>query len=257
MKCEGIEEICMSQKRILIVDDEPRLVQLVREILLATGYEVLAVSSGARAIETVAIEQPDLILLDLMLPGGVDGYAVARRIREFSHVPIIMLTAKVREADMLHGFETGADDYITKPFSSKELLARIGAVLKRVEGEKALDTTKIECGCLKIDLARRLVSVDDCDIVLTPTEYKLMHELAMHFNQVMLHEQLLTAVWGLEYRDDLEYLRTYIRHLRHKIEPDPAHPRFIVSFRGVGYMLTCSERAALVSPAVDTRIPAS
>jgi len=246
----------MSQKRILIVDDEPRLVQLVREILTATGYEVLAISSGARAVETIAVEQPDLILLDLMLP-GVDGYEVARRVREFSHVPIIMLTAKVREADMLHGFETGADDYITKPFSSKELLARIGAVLKRAEGEKALDVTRIECGSLKIDLARRLVSLNGCDIVLTPTEYKLLHELALHFNQVMLHEQLLAAVWGSEYRDDLEYLRTYIRHLRQKIEPDPAHPRWIVRFRGVGYMLTCPERAALVSPAIDTRIPAS
>ena len=117
----------MSQKRILPVDDEPRLVQLVGEILLATGYEVLAISSGVRFIETAAVEQPDLILLDLMLPGEIDGDQVARRIREFSLVPIIMLTAKVREADMLHGFETGADDYITKPFSSKELLARIGS----------------------------------------------------------------------------------------------------------------------------------
>ncbi len=169
----------MSQKRILIVDDEPRLVQLVREILLATGYEVVAISSGARAIETAAVEQPDLILLDLMLPGGIDGYEVARRIREFSQVPIIMLTAKVREVDMLHGFETGADDYITKPFSSKELLARIGAVLN-AEGEKVLDTNKIECGQLKIDLARRLVSMSGCEIVLTPTEYKLLHELALH-----------------------------------------------------------------------------
>jgi DNA-binding response OmpR family regulator len=247
----------MSQKRILIVDDEPRLVQLVREILLATGYEVVAISSGARAIETAAVEQPDLILLDLMLPGGIDGYEVARRIREFSQVPIIMLTAKVREVDMLHGFETGADDYITKPFSSKELLARIGAVLKRAEGEKVLDTNKIECSHLKIDLARHLVSMSGCEIVLTPTEYKLLHELALHVNQVMLHEQLLAAVWGPEYRDDLEYLRTYIRHLRQKIEPDPAHPRWIVRFRGVGYMLTCPERAALVSPAIDTRLPAS
>jgi len=247
----------MSQKRILIVDDEPRLVHLVREILLATGYEVLAISSGARAIETAAVEQPDLILLDLMLPGEIDGYEVARRIREFSLVPIIMLTAKVREADMLHGFETGADDYITKPFSSKELLARIGAVLKRTEGEKALDTTKLECGCLKIDLARRLVSMQGFEIVLTPTEYKLLHELALHANQVMLHEQLLAAVWGPEYRDDLEYLRTYIRHLRQKIEPDPAHPKWIIRVRGVGYMLTCPERAVLVSPAVDTRLPAS
>jgi two-component system KDP operon response regulator KdpE len=247
----------MGQKRILVVDDEPRLVHLVREVLTATGYEVLAVANGLHAIETVALEQPDLVILDLMLPGGVDGYEVARRIREFSEVPIIMLTAKVRENDLLRGFETGADDYITKPFSSKELLVRIGAVLKRADGEKARETTRIECGCLKIDLTRRLVYVDGCDIILTPTEYRLLHELAMHFNQVMLHEQLLTAVWGPEYRDDLDYLRTYIRHLRRKIESDPAHPRLIVRCRGVGYMLTCPEQAALVRPPVDTRIPAS
>jgi len=247
----------MGTKRILIVDDEPRLVHLVREVLTATGYQVLAASNGLHAIETVAMEQPDLVLLDLMLPGEADGYAAAQRIREFSNVPIIMLTAKVREADVLRGFETGADDYITKPFSSKELLARIRAVLKRAEGEKQSDASKIECGCLRIDLARHRVSVDGCDIDLTPTEYKLLHELAMHYEQVMLHEQLLTAVWGSEYRDDLDYLRTYIRHLRQKIEPDPAHPRLILRVRGVGYMLTCPERAKLATPPIDKRIPAS
>lgn len=247
----------MGQKRILIVDDEPRLVHLVREILTATGYEVMAVSSGLNAIESVAIEQPDLVILDLMLPGGIDGYEVAQRIRQFSDVPIIMLTAKVRDTDLLKGFETGADDYITKPFNSKELLARIRAVLKRSEGEKAADTTRIECGCLKIDLARHVVSVHDKTVSLTPTEYKLLHELAVHINQVMLHEQLLTAVWGPEYRGDLDYLRTYIRHLRQKIEADPAHPKLIIRSPGVGYMLACQEKQSLVSPAVDTRIPAS
>lgn len=247
----------MGSKKILIVDDEPRLVQLVRAILTATGYEVLAVTNGLHAIETVAIEQPDLVLLDLMLPGSLDGYSAAQRIREFSDVPIIMLTAKVRETDLLHGFEMGADDYITKPFSSKELLVRISALLKRVDGSKKTDTTKIECGCLRIDLVRCLVYVDGCDITLTPTEYKLLHELATHYNQVMLHEQLLTLVWGPEYRDDLDYLRTYIRHLRQKIEPDPVHPRLIVRVRGLGYMLTCPERAALMRPPIDNRIPAS
>src|SRR5512136_793770 len=209
-----------GQLRILIVDDEPRVINLVREILNATGFDVIAACSGESAIELAALEQPDLILLDIILPRALDGYQVAKRLREFSDVPIIMLTAKVREVDMLHGFETGADDYITKPFSSKELLARIGAVLKRAEGDKALDTTQVECGQLKIDLARRLVSIKGCEIVHTPTEYKLLHELALHVNQVMLHEQLLAAVWGPEYRDDLEYVRTYIRHLRQKIEPD-------------------------------------
>ena len=247
----------MDSKKILIVDDEPRLVHLVYEVLTATGYKVLAATNGLNAIETAAIEQPDLVLLDLMLPGGIDGYAAAKRIREFSDVPIVMLTAKVREADMLKGFETGADDYITKPFSSKELLARIAAILKRTETGKVTDATRIECGCLRIDLARHHVYVSGCNITLTPTEYKLLRELAMHHNQVMLHEQLLTAVWGPEYRNDLDYLRTYIRHLRQKIEPDPANPQLIVRVRGAGYMLTCPERVTLTPPPIDSRIPTS
>lgn len=231
----------MRKDRILIVDDEPKLVRLVCEVLTATGYEVLSSSSSTQAIETVAIEQPDLVLLDIILLGDKDGYETARRIREFSHVPIIMLTAKVREADMLHGFEVGVDDYITKPFSSKELLARIRAVLKRSQAVPVQAMTKITCGELIIDLPRHRVTISDQDIHLTPTEYKLLHELAIHKNQVMLHEQLLTAVWGSEYRNDFDYLRSYIHLLRRKIEPDPANPRMILRVPGVGYMLETEE----------------
>lgn len=228
----------MGQKRILIVDDEPRLVHLVHEVLTATGYEVLAVSNGLHAIETVAIEQPDLVLLDLMLPGGVDGYAAAQRIREFSDVPIIMLTAKVREADLLRGFEAGADDYITKPFSSKELLARVRAVLKRAPEKNSRPTeTQIQCGDLNIDLARHRVIIGEQEIYLTATEYKLLHELATHVNQVLLHEQLLAAVWGSEYCNDVDYLRSYVHSLRKKLERNPANPEIIVNVTGVGYML--------------------
>jgi two-component system KDP operon response regulator KdpE len=232
----------MDQKRILVVDDEPRLVHLVREVLTATGYEVLAVSNGLHAIETVALEQPDLVILDLMLPGGVDGYEVARRIREFSEVPIIMLTAKVRETDLLHGFETGADDYITKPFSSKELLARVSAVIKR--SQKAISPpgeARIQCGDLNIDLARRRITIGEHEVYLTAKEYKLLHELATHVNQVMLHEQLLAAVWGPEYRDDVDYLRSYVHSLRKKLEPNPANPELIVNVTGVGYMLAAPD----------------
>lgn len=231
----------MRKDRILIVDDEPKLVRLVCEVLTATGYEVLTSSSGTQAIETVAIEQPDLVLLDIILLGDKDGYETAHRIREFSNVPIIMLTAKVREADMLHGFDVGVDDYITKPFSSKELLARIRAVLKRSQAVPVQATTKITCGDLIIDLPRHRVTISDQEIHLTPTEYKLLHELAIHNNQVMLHEQLLTAVWGSEYRSDFDYLRSYIHLLRRKIEPDPSNPRMIVRVPGVGYMLETEE----------------
>lgn len=231
-----------SKGRILIVDDEPRVIHLVREVLTAMDYEVLAAFSGERAVEMAAIEQPDLVLLDIILPGTVDGYQVARRLREFSDVPIIMLTAKAREADLLRGFEAGADDYITKPFSSKELLARIQAVLKRCQDGKSLPAQpEIICGDLRINLARRQVTMGIREIYLTPTEYRLLHELALHCNQVLFHEHLLTAVWGPEYRDDVDYLRSYIHLLRKKLEKDPANPQWIVSNPGVGYMLLVSE----------------
>jgi DNA-binding response OmpR family regulator len=231
--------------KILIVDDEPRVINLVREILLAMGYEVIAACSGDNGIELAALEQPDLILLDILLPGALDGYQVAKRLREFSDVPIIMLTAKVREMDMLKGFEVGADDYITKPFSSKELLARVQAVLKRSRLERPHKLgPEITCGDLTIDFARRNVFVGDREVYLTPTEYNLLYELATHPNQVLFHDQLLSKVWGVEYRDDVDYLRSYIHYLRKKIEIDPSNPKLIVSSPGVGYMLEVPDEAS-------------
>ncbi len=231
--------------RILIVDDEPKLVHLVREVLTAAGFSVMATGSGEGAMEMIALEQPDLVLLDIVLSRQMDGYEVARRVREFSDVPIIMLTAKVHEDDLLRGFDAGADDYLTKPFNSKELLARIRAVLKRTRREGPAEAeVEIGCGELKIDAARRRVTVRGKAVKLTPTEYNLLHHLAVHRNQVLLHEQLLTAIWGPEYRDDLEYLRAYVRYLRQKIEADPTHPTLIVTSQGVGYMLVCPEGGA-------------
>jgi len=233
----------MEKTRILVVDDEPKLVRLVREILTAAGYEVMATCSGDQAIEMVAQERPDLVLLDILLfYGSMDGYQVARRLREFSDVPIIMLTAKARESDLLQGFEAGADDYITKPFSAKELLARIKAVLKRsLSADQTPSESLITCGDLQINLASRRVKVADHEVHLTATEYSLLHELAVHIDQVLLHEQLLTAVWGQEYRDDLDYLRSYIRYLRQKIEANPAEPKLILTVPGIGYMLAQPE----------------
>jgi two-component system KDP operon response regulator KdpE len=232
----------MPEARILIVEDEPKLVRLVSEVLTAVGFTMLSTARGERAVEMVALEQPDLIVLDILLAGEMDGFEVARRVREFSSVPIIMLTAKARESDLLQGFDVGADDYLTKPFSSKELLARVRAVLKRSRQEAAGQAAaEIKCGPLRIELARRRVTRDGQEIRLTRTEYNLLHELAAHKNQVMLHEQLLTAVWGFEYRDDLDYLRAYIRYLRHKLEADPANPKLLVTSPGVGYMLECPE----------------
>jgi len=248
----------MNKSRILVVDDDPRLVRLVWEVLTAAGYEVIANSNGEHAVKSVAIEQPDLVLLDIILAVGMDGYQTARRVREFSAVPIIMLTAKVTETDILTGFEAGADDYITKPFSSKELLARVRAVLKRSQGTApALEEAEIVCSDLHIDLARRHVTVRGQEVRLTATEYNLLRELAIHRNQVMLHEQLLTAVWGSEYCNDLDYLRAYIHYLRQKLELDPSNPRIIISSPGVGYMLVSPEYTAGLYPTSDGRIPVS
>ncbi|NLF67108.1 MAG: response regulator transcription factor [Chloroflexi bacterium] len=228
--------------RVLIVDDEPKLVRLAREVLQATGFDVLTAATGQEAIEAVALEQPDLVLLDIMLPAGMDGYDVAERIRQFSGVPIIMLTAKDRQVDLLRGFDVGADDYITKPFEARELLARIRAVLRRAQQSPATPSeAEIICGELHIDLARYHVRIGDRTVLLTKTEFNLLRELATHKNQVMEHSRLLAAVWGPAYRDDVDYLRAYIRYLRRKLEPEPSRPRYIITHTGVGYMLACPD----------------
>jgi two-component system KDP operon response regulator KdpE len=230
----------MSEK-ILVVDDEPRVVQLVRKVLEAVGYQVIAAASGEPAIEMVALEQPDLVLLDILLPHDLDGYEVCRRIREFSAVPVIMLTAKALESDVLHGFNVGADDYLTKPFNAKELVARVKAVLRRAQRPEEMVTATLTCGELEINFARRAVKVRGEKVSLTRTEYALLRQLALNANRVMLHQDLLTKVWGPEYRDDIDYLRAYIRYLRQKLEENPHEPRYIFTTPGVGYMLTCPE----------------
>jgi two-component system KDP operon response regulator KdpE len=228
---------------ILVVDDEPRLVRLVREILTAVGYEVLGARDGEEALEALAIEQPELVLLDIMLPGDMDGYDVCKRVREFSAVPIIMLTAKTREVDMLEGFDVGADDYLTKPFNAKELIARVRAVLRRsaVPGKEAVISADLSCGDLTVSFARRRVRVGDREVPLTPTEFRLLQQLALNADRVVLHEDLLSEVWGPQYRDDIDYLRVYVRHLRQKLEDEPSQPRYILTTPGVGYMLSCPE----------------
>jgi two-component system KDP operon response regulator KdpE len=233
----------MGKARILVVDDDPRLVRLVREVLTAAGYDILVSSNGEHAVETVAVEQPELVILDILLRESMDGYQAARAVREFSNVPIIMLTAKVTEIDMLAGFDAGADDYITKPFSAKELLARVRAVLKRSQSANTPPAQpKVACGDMVIDLARRRVTIAGRQIHLTATEFNLLHELAAHCNQVLFHEHLLTTIWGAEYRNDVDYLRSYMHLLRKKLEVDPANPKMLVSTPGVGYMLVVPDK---------------
>jgi two-component system, OmpR family, KDP operon response regulator KdpE len=234
--------------RILVVDDEPRLVRLVRANLERLGYRVSAAASGKQAIEAVEAEDPDLVVLDIMMP-AMDGYEATRRIREFSQVPIVMLTAKNEQSDKLKGFDVCADDYLTKPFSPEELVARIRAVLKRSQAQPEPKTRPtFAAGDLVIDFARRRVTARGDEVRLSPTEYRLLSALANNADRVMVHEELLQQVWGPEYRDETEYLWVYIRYLRQKLEADPAHPRLIVSEPGVGYMLRRPEPTAAPLP---------
>jgi two-component system, OmpR family, KDP operon response regulator KdpE len=225
--------------RVMVVEDEPRLLRLVRALLQSEGFEVVAATTGEEALQLSESAALDLVLLDLLLPGDVDGYEVCRRIRESSHVPIIMLTAKAQEHDKLRGFDLGADDYLTKPFSSRELLARVKAVIRRNSLHREPDVAAVvTLGGLTVDLDRRRVTVEGTEVNLTATEYSLLAELAQNAGRVMMHSELLARVWGPEYRDETEYLRTYIRYLRRKIEQDPSHPRYILSRPGIGYYLT-------------------
>lgn len=232
----------MAEARILVAEDDPKMVHLVTEVLTASGFAVLSTALGREAVEMVAVEQPDLLILDIGLADKIDGFEVAQRVREFSNIPIVMLTAKALESDLLQGFGVGTDDYLTKPFSARELLARIRALLNRARLESiAPSQAFIQCGSLRVDLARRRVTMDGRIVSLTRTEYNLLHELATHPNRVMLHEELLTTIWGFEYRNDVDYLRAYIRYLRRKLEPDPSNPQLIITYAGVGYLLACQE----------------
>ncbi len=222
---------------ILIVDDDPLIVRLVRLHLEREGYHTRSVATGQAAVDLVIDAVPDLVILDLMLP-TVDGYVVCEQIRTLSRVPVVMLTAKRGQGDKLRGFEVGADDYLTKPFSPQELLARVRAVLRRSQQSAApAESTVLNRGVIAVDFARRRVTVEGEVVKLTPTEFLLLYHLALNAGKVVPHTQLLTEVWGAEYRDDRDYLWAYIRHLRRKLEPNPERPIYIRSEPGFGYML--------------------
>jgi DNA-binding response OmpR family regulator len=226
-----------KKANILAVDDEPHVLRLVKANLESSGYRVLTAEDGEEAINTVEREMPDLVLLDIMLP-KMDGYAVCSRIREFSSVPIIMLTARSAQVDLVHGFEVGADDYLTKPFDVTELLMRVQAVLRRSKWPDEVVTRRgFKSGPIEIDFAQHRVTVDGQEVKLTPTEYRLLAYLATNPNRVILHRELLRAVWGPEYGDETEYLRVYMRYLRQKLEADPSNPRYLLTQPGAGYML--------------------
>jgi two-component system KDP operon response regulator KdpE len=223
------------KNRILVVDDERRMVGFIRLNLEQDGYEVIEAYNGSEALERLRDSLPDLILLDVMMP-DIDGFEVLRTIREISQVPIIMLTAKGEEDDKVKGLELGADDYITKPFSPREMASRIKAVLRRGSTFEEDEEGIIEVDDrLKIDFSRREVWVEDELVKLRPTEYRLLYHLVQNAGWVLTHDQILTKVWGYEYRDEPHYVRLYINYLRKKIEEDPSNPQYILTERGVGY----------------------
>ncbi|MFZ5909098.1 MAG: response regulator transcription factor [Chloroflexota bacterium] len=224
-----------ERRRILVVDDEERMVRFIRLNLEHDGFQVSEALNGKQTIQKMRDLTPDLILLDVMMP-DLDGFEVLETIREISSVPVIMLTAKGEEDDRVRGLELGADDYVTKPFSPRELVSRVKAVLRRTEGASGSMHGLIEVDeRLKIDFDRREIWLEGKLVKLRPTEYRMLYHLVQNAGWVVSHDQLLTKVWGYEYQDEPHYVRLYINYLRQKLETDPANPKYILTERGVGY----------------------
>jgi two-component system KDP operon response regulator KdpE len=237
----------MKKTNVLVVDDEVNVLRYVRACLQKDKYDVIMASDGEEALLRAEEENPMLVILDIMMP-KLNGFEVCRRLREWSEVPIIMLSARADEGDKVKCLDLGADDYITKPFGADELLARVRALLRRAEAAVAVPTRpSFNSAELNISFAQRRVTMGDRELRLTPTEYNLLQELALNSGKVLTHTHLLNKVWGPEYRDETEYLHEYIRRLRNKLEPDKDNPAYIFSISGVGYRLrdeeTQTERA--------------
>jgi two-component system alkaline phosphatase synthesis response regulator PhoP len=230
----------MALQTVLVVDDEPQIVEIVQDYLKQGGYRVLSARDGQTALSLARRERPDLIVLDLMLPGGLDGLEVCRRLRRdtvMADVPIIMLTARVEETDRLIGLELGADDYITKPFSPREVAARVRAVLRRAGGPSAVPRV-VHVGELAIDLINRGVAVGARAVSLTPTEFALLAALARHPGRPFSRAQLMDAIYDVAFDGYDRAIDSHIKNLRRKIEPNPRQPRYVLTVYGVGYKLS-------------------
>ena len=227
----------MKQFRVLVVDDEPRILKFLELRLKASGYEVLTANNGLEALEQVQAQEPDLLVLDVVMP-GMDGFETLKQVRAFSSVPVIILSAKEANTDKVKGLKLGADDYLAKPFSPDELVARIEAVRRRLAPAQDRKVVEfITLGHISINLKKHLVIVNGKEIQLTRIEWLLLSELARNAGKLMLYEELLTRVWGPEYRDDVQILRTWVSRLRHKIEQDPDQPAIIRTIPKTGYMI--------------------
>jgi DNA-binding response OmpR family regulator len=225
---------------ILVADDDAQILRLVTRNLQLEGYDVLSASDGEQALEQIEARLPDLVLLDIMMP-NMDGLTVCGRVREFTSVPIILLTSLGQDQDKVRGLDAGADDYLTKPFSLDELFARVRAVLRRSQFSQSehgqSHQAKMAIGDLMIDFAQHLVTMAGHELALTPVEYRLLAYLAQNAGRVVTQDQLLEHVWGSEYLGESHMLQVNVNRLRRKLEPDPAHPRYLLTKVGVGYLL--------------------
>ena len=227
----------MKQFHVLVVDDEPRIVKFLEVRLKASGYKVLTANNGLEALELVQAQEPDLVVLDVVMP-GIDGFETLKQVRAVSSVPVIILSAKEAGTDKIRGLGLGADDYLIKPFNPDELVARIEAIRRRLapsEDRKIVDSVTL--GKFTVNLKKHLVIVDEKEIPLTRIEWLLLSDLARNAGKLMLYKELLTKVWGPEYRDDIQILRTWISRLRNKIEIDPSNPEIIRTVPKTGYMI--------------------
>ena len=225
-----------DSKRILVVDDEPRMIGFIRMNLELEGHQVIEAHNGLEALDAVRTQLPDIVILDVMMP-ELDGFETLRMLREFSDIPVVMLTAKGDENDKVYGLELGADDYVTKPFGPRELSSRIKAVMRRWKTPSSSPDDAILAidDRLSVDFNQREVIVEEERVKLRPTEYRLLYHLIENAGWTVPHDQLLAKVWGYEYRDEAHYVRLYVNYLREKIEEDPSNPQYILTERGVGY----------------------
>jgi two-component system KDP operon response regulator KdpE len=229
-----------SGARILVVDDEIEILRALQRNLTAHGYEVFTARSGEQALDEIAMHRPDLMLLDLGLP-GISGLEVCKKVRAESSLPIIVVSVKDTERDKVSALDLGADDYVSKPFGMNEVLARIRVSLRHSAQVQIGTEPTFVAGPLKVDFAQRVVTVNGAEIKLTPTEYDLLKALIKNNGKIMTRQMLLSQVWGAGYGADAHYLHVYIGQLRRKIEPDPAHPRFILTISGVGYRFSSDD----------------
>ena len=221
--------------RVLVVDDEPAVHRFLAPALAANDYEVLRAETGSEALKRIAAEAPDVVVLDLGLP-DMDGKDIIGRVREWSDVPIVVLSAREREAEKIAALDRGADDFVNKPFGVGELMARLRTALRH-RMQRAGETAVLRAGGLEIDIPRHQVTLDGRQVSLSPREFDLIAFLARHAGKVLTHKQILTAVWGPAHVHDTQYLRVYVGQLRLKIEPDPSDPRFLLTEPGIGYRL--------------------